>query len=172
LRNPRGNSASFVCRNISASSEAQFVPIGIPLVCLKTVQKLVQTCNSNFRYIEDILSLTNSRFCHYLHLICPNNLVAKNILFTCTSNMIYQLVFVSVLKWPLRYSQNIVKMTLNTSYSSLIRFFGFQYLLLPGSSHIYILHGLTLFVTLVVVKGRIRHRLRTVHFFVTTKIEN
>jgi hypothetical protein len=75
---------------------------------------------------------------------------------------------IATIKWPLRYSQNIVKMTLNTNYSNLIRFFGFQYLLLPGSSLIYILHGLTLSVTLVVVKGRIRHRLRTVHFFVTT----
>jgi hypothetical protein len=44
--------------------------------------------------------------------------------------------------------------------------FGKKFLLL-GSSPIYILHGLTLSVTLVVVKGRIRHRLRTVHFFVT-----
>jgi hypothetical protein len=81
---------------------------------------------------------------------------------SCNSNFRY------IVKWLLRYSQNIVKMTLNTSYSSLIRFFGFQYLLLPGSSPIYILHGLTLFATLVVVKGRIRHRLRTVHFVVTT----
>ena len=34
--------------------------------------KLVQTFNSNIRYIDDILSLNNYRFADYLHRICPN----------------------------------------------------------------------------------------------------
>jgi hypothetical protein len=86
------NCASLLADMFLHTYEAEF-----PRGFLKNKDRnLAQTCNSNFRYIEDILSLTNSQFCHYLHLICPNNLVAKNILFTCTSNMIYQLVFVSV----------------------------------------------------------------------------
>jgi hypothetical protein len=33
---------------------------------------LVQTFNSNIRYIDDVLSLNNYRFADYLHRICPN----------------------------------------------------------------------------------------------------
>jgi hypothetical protein len=38
--------------------------------------KLAQTFNSNFRYIDDVLSLNNSRFGD-LHLIYPNELKVK-----------------------------------------------------------------------------------------------
>jgi hypothetical protein len=37
-------------------------------------RKLAQTFNSSFRYIDDVLPLSNSRFCHYLHRIYPNEL--------------------------------------------------------------------------------------------------
>ena len=35
-------------------------------------RKLDQTFNSNFRYIDDVLSLNNSRFGDYLHHIYPH----------------------------------------------------------------------------------------------------
>ena len=37
-------------------------------------RKLVQTCISTFRCINDVLSLNNSRFGDYLHRIYPNEL--------------------------------------------------------------------------------------------------
>jgi hypothetical protein len=37
-------------------------------------RKLAQTFKSSFRYIDDVLSLNNSRFCDYLHRIYPNEL--------------------------------------------------------------------------------------------------
>jgi hypothetical protein len=40
-------------------------------------RKLFQTFNSSFRYIDDVLSLNNSRFGNYLHLIYPNTLEVK-----------------------------------------------------------------------------------------------
>ena len=41
-------------------------------------RKLAQTFNSNFRYIDDVLSLNNSRFVDYLHRIYLNVLQAKD----------------------------------------------------------------------------------------------
>jgi hypothetical protein len=41
-------------------------------------RKLFQTFNSSFRYIDDVLSLNNSRFGNYLHLIYPNKLEVKD----------------------------------------------------------------------------------------------
>ena len=41
-------------------------------------RKLVQNFNSSFRYIDDILSLNNSRFGDYLHRIYPHELEAKD----------------------------------------------------------------------------------------------
>ena len=41
-------------------------------------RKLAQTFNSSFRYIDDVLPLSNSRFCHYLHRIYPNELEVEN----------------------------------------------------------------------------------------------
>ena len=41
-------------------------------------RKLAQTLNSNFRYIDDVLSLNNSRFADYLHRIYLNELQAKD----------------------------------------------------------------------------------------------
>ena len=41
-------------------------------------RKLAQTFNSNFRYIDDVLSLNNSRFADYLHHIYSNGLQAKD----------------------------------------------------------------------------------------------
>jgi hypothetical protein len=38
---------------------------------------LTQTFNSSFRYIDDVLTLNNSRFCDYLHRIFPNELEIK-----------------------------------------------------------------------------------------------
>ena len=40
-------------------------------------RKLDQTFNSNFRYIDDVLSLNNSRFGEYLNCIDPNELEVK-----------------------------------------------------------------------------------------------
>ena len=40
--------------------------------------KLSQTCNSSFRYLDDVLSLKNSRFGDYLHRIYPNDLEVKD----------------------------------------------------------------------------------------------
>ena len=42
-------------------------------------RKLDQTFNSSFRYIDDDLSLNNSRFGEYLHRIRPNELKGKDI---------------------------------------------------------------------------------------------
>ena len=41
-------------------------------------RKLAQTFNSSFRYIDDVLSLNNSRFGDYLHRIYPNELEVKD----------------------------------------------------------------------------------------------
>jgi hypothetical protein len=41
-------------------------------------RKSGQTFNSSFRYIDDVLSLNNSRFGNYLHLIYPNKLEVKD----------------------------------------------------------------------------------------------
>ena len=41
-------------------------------------RKLAQTFNSIFRYIDDVLSLINSRLAHYLHHIYSNELEAKD----------------------------------------------------------------------------------------------
>jgi hypothetical protein len=41
-------------------------------------KKLVQTFNSNIRYIDDVLSLNNSRFADYLHRIYPNEHEVKD----------------------------------------------------------------------------------------------
>ena len=41
-------------------------------------RKLSQTFNSSFHYIEEVLSLNNSRFDNYLHLIYPNKLEVKD----------------------------------------------------------------------------------------------
>ena len=43
-------------------------------------RKLAQTFNSSFCYIhvDDVLSLNNSRFGNYLHLIYPNKLEVKD----------------------------------------------------------------------------------------------
>jgi len=52
---------------------------------------LVQTFNSSFRYIEDVLSLNNSRFGDYIHHIYPSELILKSLLptliFTLKSTM-------------------------------------------------------------------------------------
>ena len=40
-------------------------------------RKLAQTFNSSFHYMDDVLSLKNSRFGNYLHLIYPNELDVK-----------------------------------------------------------------------------------------------
>ena len=40
--------------------------------------KLAHTFNSSFRYIDDVLSLNNSRFSDYLHCIYPNELKVKD----------------------------------------------------------------------------------------------
>jgi hypothetical protein len=51
---------------------------------------LAQTFNSIFRYIDDVLSLSNSRFCDYLHRIYAINLrlrillILKSLLLTLT----------------------------------------------------------------------------------------
>ena len=44
--------------------------------------KLPQTFNSSFRYVHDILSLNNSRFGYYLHIIYQNEIVLKRDDFT------------------------------------------------------------------------------------------
>ena len=44
----------------------------------KKYRKLAQTFNFSFRYIDDVLSLNNSRFCDYLHLIYPSELEIKD----------------------------------------------------------------------------------------------
>ena len=44
----------------------------------KKDRKLAQTFYSSFRYIEDVLSLNNSRFCYYLHFIYPNELEVQD----------------------------------------------------------------------------------------------
>jgi hypothetical protein len=41
-------------------------------------RKLAQTFNSSFCYIDDVLSLNNSRFGDYLHRIYPNELQVKD----------------------------------------------------------------------------------------------
>jgi len=41
-------------------------------------RKLAQTFNRSFRYIDDVLSLNNSRFVNYLHRIYPNELEVKD----------------------------------------------------------------------------------------------
>jgi hypothetical protein len=41
-------------------------------------RKIVKTFNSSFRYIDDVLSLNNSRFGDYLHCIYQNELEAKD----------------------------------------------------------------------------------------------
>jgi hypothetical protein len=41
-------------------------------------RKLAKTFNSGFRYIDDVLSLNNSRFGDYLHRIYPNELEVKD----------------------------------------------------------------------------------------------
>jgi len=41
-------------------------------------RKLAQTFNSSFHYIDDVLSLNNSRFGDYLHRIYPNELKVKD----------------------------------------------------------------------------------------------
>jgi hypothetical protein len=41
-------------------------------------KKLVQTFNSNIRYIDDVLSLNNSRFADYLPRIYPNEHEVKD----------------------------------------------------------------------------------------------
>ena len=41
-------------------------------------RKLAQTFNSNFRYIDDVLSLNNFRFADYMHRIYLNELQAKD----------------------------------------------------------------------------------------------
>jgi hypothetical protein len=46
---------------------------------------LTQTSNSRFRYIDDILSLNNSRFGEYLHRIYPNYFEVKDTTDTETS---------------------------------------------------------------------------------------
>jgi hypothetical protein len=40
-------------------------------------RKLAQTFNFIFRYTDDVLSLNNSQFGDYLHLIYPNKLEVK-----------------------------------------------------------------------------------------------
>ena len=42
------------------------------------LQGLLKTFNSSFRDTDDVLSLSNSRFCDYLHLIYPNELEVKD----------------------------------------------------------------------------------------------
>merc|ERR1711860_20912 len=44
----------------------------------KKYRKLAQTFNFSFRYIDDVLSPNNSRFCDYLHLIYPSELEIKD----------------------------------------------------------------------------------------------
>ena len=41
-------------------------------------KKIGHTFNSRFRYIDDVMSLNNSRFCEHLHLIYPNELEVKD----------------------------------------------------------------------------------------------
>ena len=41
-------------------------------------RKLDHIFNSSFRYIDDVLSLNNSRFGDYLHRIHPNELEVKD----------------------------------------------------------------------------------------------
>ena len=41
-------------------------------------RELAHTFNSSFRYIDDVLSLNNSRFGDYLHHIYPNELKVKD----------------------------------------------------------------------------------------------
>jgi hypothetical protein len=52
-------------------------------------RKLAQIFNSNFRCIDDVLSLNNSRFGDYLHLIYPSELEVKDTL----KSMLFTLTF-------------------------------------------------------------------------------
>ena len=56
-------------------------------------RKLAKTFNSSFRYVDDGLSLINSRFGDYLHRIYSNELTGndttKNLLLTLTFTFIY-----------------------------------------------------------------------------------
>ena len=44
----------------------------------KQDKKLAQSFNFTFRYIDDVLSLSNSKFGDYLHLIYPSELEIKD----------------------------------------------------------------------------------------------
>jgi len=63
--------------------------IGIPIgtVCVPLLHDFfhgikieirIIVLNSGFRYIDDVLSLNNSRFSNYLHLLYPNQLEVKD----------------------------------------------------------------------------------------------
>jgi hypothetical protein len=60
-------------KNIKIKYEADF----LQWLLKDKERKLVQTCNSSLRYIDEVLSLNNSRFGDYLHLIYPNKLGIK-----------------------------------------------------------------------------------------------
>ena len=53
--------------------------------------------NSSIRYIDDELSLNNSRFNDYLHLIYPNKVVVKNATYTQKSASYIDLYFESTM---------------------------------------------------------------------------
>ena len=54
-------------------------------------RKLTHIFNSSFRYIYDVLSLNNSRFGDYLHLIYPNELEVKDTTDTLLVNLTFTL---------------------------------------------------------------------------------
>jgi len=56
------------------SYEAEFVQVRLR----KGENKLAQSCNYTFRYIDDVLSLNNKNFSNFLHLIYPVDLVVKD----------------------------------------------------------------------------------------------
>ena len=63
----------------------------LPWLLKKKDRKLTHTFNSSFRYIYDVLSLNNSRFGDYLHLIYPNEPEVKDTTDTLLVNLTFTL---------------------------------------------------------------------------------
>ena len=55
------------------------------------INKITQTSTSRFRYKDDVLSLNNSRFGDYLHLIYPNEPEVKDTTDTLLVNLTFTL---------------------------------------------------------------------------------
>ena len=66
---------------------------------------MIETFNSSIRYIDDELSLNNSRFNDYLHLIYPNKVVVKNATYTQKSASYIDLHFESTMDWKQNYDK-------------------------------------------------------------------